>query len=182
MVPESPGPHRLQPRPERPQDVTYQQQQLDQAQAEQQTSSQRNINSQDKMMNVFKSLTKVLSDNNKQLHSNDVSDPPKFNGRDSNWDDWYLQWRTFLEAKRWLSTFEHATGPGTIGFDNEINKKIYNKQLSFCQKGTASTYVTKAANFNGWEAAKYLLERYEGFSKQRQRSLRQLVENFSLCL
>jgi hypothetical protein len=37
--------------------------------------------------------------------------------------------------------------------------------------------VTKAANFNGWEAAKYLLERYEGFSKQRQRSLRQLVEN-----
>jgi len=129
------------------------------------------------MMNVFKSLTKVLSDNNKQLHSNDVSDPPKFNGQDSHWDDWYLQWRTYLEAKGWLSTFEHATGPGTIGFDNEINKKIYNKLLSLCQKGTASTYVTKAANFNGWEAAKYLLERYEGFSKQRQRSLRQLVEN-----
>jgi hypothetical protein len=135
------------------------------------------MTSQDEMVNVFKSLTKVLSDNNKQLHSNDVSDPSKFNGQDSHWDDWYLQWRTFLGAKGWLSTFEHATGPGTVGFDNEINKKIYNKLLSLCQKGTASTYVTKAANFNGWEAAKYLLERYEGFSKQRQRSLRQLVEN-----
>jgi hypothetical protein len=55
--------------------------------------------------------------------------------------------------------------------------KIYNKLLTLCQKGTAATYITKAANFNGWEAAKYLLERYEGFSKQRQRSLRQLVES-----
>jgi len=36
IVPESPGPHRLQPRPERPQDVAYRQQQIDQAQAEQQ--------------------------------------------------------------------------------------------------------------------------------------------------
>jgi hypothetical protein len=154
MVPESPGPHRLQPRPERPQDVAYRQQQLDQAQAEQQTSSTRDTNSRDEMMNVFKSLTKVLSDNNKQLHSNDVSDPLKLNGQDSHWDDWYLQWRTFLEAKGWLSTFEHTTGPDTIGFDNEIIKKIYNKLLSLCQKDTASTYVTKAANFNGWEAAK----------------------------
>ncbi len=64
-----------------------------------------------------------------------------------------------------------------MGFDIEINKKIYNKLLTLCQKGTAATYITKAANFNGWEAAKYLLERYEGFSKQRQRSLRQLVES-----
>ncbi len=76
-----------------------------------------------------------------------------------------------------LATFEHATGPGTIDFDNEINKKIYNKLLSLCQKGTAATYITKAANFNGWEAAKYLLERYEGFSKQRKHSLRKLIEN-----
>ncbi len=91
IVPESAGPHRLQPRPERPQDVAYRQQQLDQAQAEQQTSSTRDAYSQDEMMNVFKSLTKVLSDNNKQLYSNDVSDPPKFNGQDSHWDDWYLQ-------------------------------------------------------------------------------------------
>ena len=177
---ETPGPHRLQPRPERPEDVTYRQQQQQQQQAEQaqhtETTSQSSSSEAD-IVNVFKSLTKVLSDNNKQLHSNDVSDPPKFYGQDSHWDEWYLQWRTYLEAKGWLATVEHATGPGTIGFDNEINKKIYNKLLSLCQKGTAATYITKAANFNGWEAAKYLLERYEGFSKQRQQSLRKLIEN-----
>ena len=174
---ETPGPHRLQPRPERPADITYREQQKQQEEAEKDQANTTVSSSQDEIVNVFKSLTKVLSDNNKQLHSNDVSDPPKFHGQDSQWDDWYLQWRTYLEAKGWLTTFEHATGPGTIGFDNDINKKIYNKLLSLCQKGTASTYVTKAANFNGWEAAKYLLERYEGFSKQRQRSLRQLIEN-----
>ena len=83
-VPESPGPHRLQPRPERPQDVAYRQQQIDQAHAEQNTSSQDEMTPQDEMVNIFKSLTKVLSDNNKQLHSNDVTDPPKFNGQDSH--------------------------------------------------------------------------------------------------
>ncbi len=95
---------------------------------------------------------------------------------DSNWDDWYLQLRTYLEAKGWLITFEHPTGPGTAGFDLEINKKIYHKLLALCRKGTAATYVTKAANFNGWEAARFLLDCYEGFSKQCQRSLRQLIE------
>ena len=174
---ETPGPHRLQLRPERPADVAYRQQQEQQQAAENERTPQQASSTQDDILAVFKSLTKVLSDNNKQLHSNDVTDPLKFTGLDSHWDDWYLQWRTFLEAKGWLSTVEHASGPGTIGFDIEINKKIYNKLLSLCQKGTASTYVTKAANFNGWEAMKYLLERYEGFSKQRQRSLRQLIEN-----
>ncbi len=95
---------------------------------------------------------------------------------DSNWDDWYLQLRTYLEAKGWLTTFEHPTGPGTAGFDLDINKKIYHKLLALCRKGTAATYLTKAANFNSWEDARFLLDRYEGFSKQRQRSLRQLVE------
>ena len=177
---ETPGPHRLQPRPERPEDLAFKQKLRAQEQAEQATEATTPTTAdsqQDAIMNVFKSLTKVLSDNNKHLNSNDVSDPPKFLGSDSHWDDWYLQWRTYLEAKGWLATFEHPTGPGTIGFDNEINKKIYNKLLTLCQKGTAATYITKAANFNGWEAAKYLLGRYEGFSKQRQRSLRQLVES-----
>jgi hypothetical protein len=84
--------------------------------------------------------------------------------------------RTYLEAKGWLFTFEHATGPGIAGFDIESNTKIYHKLLALCRMGTAATYITKAANFNGWEAARFLLGRYEGFSKQRQRSLRQLIE------
>jgi hypothetical protein len=82
-----------------------------------------------------------------------------------------------MEAKDWLITLEHPTGPGTTGFDIEINKKIYHKILALCQKGTAATYIiTKATDFNGWEAARYLLDHYEGFSKQQQRSLRQLIE------
>ena len=136
---ETPGPHRLQPRPERPADVAYRQQQEQQQAAENARTTPQASSTQDDILTVFKSLTKVLSDNNKKLHSNDVTDPIKFTGLDSHWDDWYLQWRTFLEAKGWLSTVEHASGPGTIGFDNEINKKVYNKLLSLCQRGTTST-------------------------------------------
>jgi hypothetical protein len=112
---ETPGPHRLQPRPERPVDVAYRQQQEQQQAAENERTQTHASPTQDDIRTVFKSLTKVLSDNNKQLHSNDVSDPLKFTGLDSHWDDWYLQLRTFLETKGWLSTVEHATGPGTIG-------------------------------------------------------------------
>jgi hypothetical protein len=85
--------------------------------------------------------------------------------------------RTYLEAKGWLLTFEHPHGPGSPGFDNEINKKIYNKLLTLCRKGTTATYITKAALSDSWEAARYLLDRYEGFSKQREKSLRNLVDN-----
>ncbi len=42
---------------------------------------------------------------------------------------------------------------------------------------TAGTYVTKAAARNGWEAGRYLIERYEGFSKQRAHSLQTIIEN-----
>jgi hypothetical protein len=72
---------------------------------------------------------------------------------------------TYFEAKGWLSTFEHPTGPGTVGFDIKVNTKIYHKLLVLCHKGTAATY------------ARFLLDRYEGFSKLRQLSLRQLIEN-----
>ncbi len=88
-----------------------------------------------------------------------------------------MQLRTYLEAKGWLLTFEHPHGPGSPGFDNDINKKIYNKLLTLCRKGTAATYITKAALSNRWEAARYLLDRYECFSKQREKSLRNLVDN-----
>ena len=62
---ETPGPHRLQHRPERPEDMAYRQQQRDQQEAEQDTAMQQSTSSQDDIVNVFKSLTKVLSDNNK---------------------------------------------------------------------------------------------------------------------
>jgi hypothetical protein len=130
----------------------------------------------DALLSVFQSLTKVLKDNNQHLQSSDVTEPTKFNGLDTQWDDFYLQLRTYLEAKGWLTSFDHKDGPGTPGFNTEINKKIYNKLLALCRKGTAATYITKAAASNGWEAGRYLIDRYEGFSKQREKSLKTLIE------
>ena len=175
---ETPGPHRLHLKPERSEDVAYRAKMAEQKNAEAVMDQQGSPpdTPEKEMMNIFQALTKVLKDNNQHLQSSDVTDPTKFNGLDTQWDDFYLQFRTFLEAKGWLTTFDHATGPGTPGFDNEINKKIYNKLLSLCRKGTAATYVTKAAASNEWEAGKYLLDRYEGFSKQREKSLKSLIE------
>jgi hypothetical protein len=163
VLTKTPGPHRLQTKPERPEDIAYR------AKLEEQVNA-------DALLSVFQSLTKVLKDNNQHLQSSDVTEPTKLNGLDTQWDDFYLQLRTYLEAKGWLTTFDHKDGPGTPGFDTEINKKIYNKLLALCRKGTAATYITKAAASNGWEAGRYLLERYEGFSKQREKSLKTLVE------
>jgi len=147
----TPGPHRLQIKPDRPEDVAYR------AKIEEQMSAEKAMgndadqtnNPEKAMLTIFQSLTKVLKDNNQHLQSSDVTEPTKFNGLDTQWDDFYLQLRTYLEAKGWLDTFDHSTGPGTPGFSTEINKKIYNKLLALCRKGTAGTYVTKAAASNG---------------------------------
>jgi hypothetical protein len=169
-ITETPGPHRLQPKPERPEDIAYKAKLAEQKYAESEMGQHDSPASNEALLTVFQSLTKVLKDNNQHLQSSDVTEPTKFNGLDTQWDDFYLQLRTYLEAKGWLATFDHKTGPGTPRFDTEINKKIYNKLLALCPKGTADTYVTKAAASNGWEAARYLIERYEGFSKQRAHS------------
>jgi hypothetical protein len=100
---ETPGPHRLQQKADRPEDVAYKNLQEEQQQAEQQQAEAQQHTGPDSpekaLMSVFQSLTKVLSDNNKHLHSSDVTEPGKFNGSDSQWEDWYLQLRTYFEAK-----------------------------------------------------------------------------------
>ncbi len=55
--------------------------------------------SEKEMVNIFQALTKVLNDNNQHLQSSDVTDPTKFNGLDTQWDDFYLQFRTFLDSR-----------------------------------------------------------------------------------
>ena len=147
---ETPGPHRLQLKPERPEDIAYKEKLEAQESAEKAMGTKESEagSKEDEMMTIFRSLTKVLKDNNQHLQSSDVTDPTKFNGLDTQWEDFYLQLRTFLEAKGWLTTFDHPTGPGTPGFDNDVNKKIYNKLLALCRKGTAATYITKAAASN----------------------------------
>jgi hypothetical protein len=140
---ETPGPHRL------PEDIACSAKLVEQRHAEEAIGNTDPPASNEALLSVFQSLTKVLKDNNQHLHSNDVTEPTKFNGLDTQWNDFYLQLRTYLEAKGWLDTFDHKTGPGTPGFNTEINKKIYKKLLTLCRKGTAGTYVTKAASSNG---------------------------------
>jgi len=130
---ETPGPHRLQMKPERPEDVAYRAKVAEQTSAEKAMGeNEDNVANPDNMLTIFQALTKVLKDNSQHLQSSDVTDPTKFNGLDTQWEDFYLQFRTFLEAKGWLTTFDHPTGPDTPGFDNEVNKKIYNKLLALC--------------------------------------------------
>ncbi len=125
------------------------------------------------MLDLVKQLAKAMKDTN---HS-DITEPSKFSGADHHWDEWNYQLRSYLEAKGWLQTYDHPTGPGTAGFDTDINKKLYNKLTMLCTKGTAITYLRKAAEFDGWGAGKELRLRYHGFSKQRGKTLRNTVEN-----
>jgi hypothetical protein len=77
---ETPCPHRHIPKAERPADIAYyRQQQAEQQQAEQQQAeaqqNQAPATPEQQLMHVFQSLTKVISDNNKHLHSSDVTEP-----------------------------------------------------------------------------------------------------------
>ncbi len=100
MLTETPGPHRLHTKPERPEDIAYRAKQEEQLNAEKAMGQQQHpIDSPDALLSVFQSLTKVLKDNNQHLQSSDVTEPTKFNGLDTQWDDFYLQLRTYLEAK-----------------------------------------------------------------------------------
>ena len=84
---ETPGPHRLLQKSERPVDLAYKQQQAEQQQAEKQQAEAQQTKTpatpEQQLLSVFQSLTKVISDNNKHLHSSDVTEPAKFDGHDS---------------------------------------------------------------------------------------------------
>ena len=164
------GPHRLQERAQRPEDIEYQERLRQQTAQE---TPQHAASPDPNMLEFMKHLAKAMKDTN----TSDLTEPSKFSGADHQWDEWHYQLRSYLEAKGWLQTYDHPTGPGTLGFDTEINKKLYNKLTMLCAKGTAITYLRKAAEFDGWGAGKQLKLRYHGFSKQRGKTLRNTVEN-----
>ncbi len=94
--PETPGPHRLLPKPERPEDIAYRAKLEEQESAEKAVGQkEKSPDSQEALLSVFQSLTKVLKDNNQHLQSSDVTEPTKFNGLDTQWDDFYLH-NTYL--------------------------------------------------------------------------------------
>jgi hypothetical protein len=140
-APETPGPHRLQERAQRPEDIAYQdrlQQQSERKQAQQEHAQQDNATNQPQLMlDLVRQLAKAMKDTN---HS-DITEPSKFSGADHHWDEWNYQLRSYLETKGWLQTYDHPTGPGTASFDTDINKKLYNKLTMLCTKGTAITYL-----------------------------------------
>ena len=116
---ETPGPHRLQPRAPRPEDLEY----LEKIQLQQEHEHTNPAPLQPNPTNVLdivKQLAKAMRDTDKS----DTTEPTKFSGEDHHWDEWNFQLRSYLEAKGWLSTYDHPTGPGTPGFDHEINKKL----------------------------------------------------------
>jgi hypothetical protein len=176
---ETPGPHRLQPRAPRPKDIEYleklqQQREVEQHQQAQQNPAHTNAsNNNNNVLDIVQQLAKAMRETN----TTDTTEPTKFSGEDHHWDEWNFQLRSYLAAKGWLATYDHPTGPGTPGFDNAINQKLYNKLTMLCTKGTAITYLRKAAEFDGWGAGQQLRLRYHGFSKQRGKTLKATIEN-----
>ena len=82
---ETPGPHRLQTKPERLEDIAFRAKLEEQESAEKAMGQhEHTIATQDEaLLSVFQSLTKVLKDNNQHLQSSDVTEPTKFNGLDT---------------------------------------------------------------------------------------------------
>ncbi len=70
-------------KPERPEDIAYRAKLVEQQHAEEAMGQIDTTASQDALLSVFQSLTKVLKDNNQHLQSNDVTEPTKFNGLDT---------------------------------------------------------------------------------------------------
>ena len=67
---ETPGPHRLQMKPERPEDAAYRAKLEEQESAEKAMGEQEeNVDPEKDMLTIFRSLTKVLKDNNQHLQS-----------------------------------------------------------------------------------------------------------------
>jgi hypothetical protein len=160
----------LTPRVPRPQDVAYQEALKDQ-QDNKALETAEELKTEDGIMRLFSKLAQALTDNNNA----DVSTPPHFSSKDEEWETWYSQFRTYLKGKGWLEKFE-STGPGSPDFNAGINSKIYNKLIILYGKGYALTYIQNAAEFDGLGAGRQLLARYDGFSKQRNRSLRKTIE------
>ncbi len=89
----------------------------------------------------------------REANTTDTTERTKFSGEDHHWDEWNFQLRSYLATKGWLATYDHPTGPATPGFDQAINQKLYNKLTMLCTKGTAITYLRKAAEFDDWGSA-----------------------------
>ncbi len=124
---ETPGPHRLQPKGQRQEDLEHQEKIRQQ---EDGNVASTNTSNPDQVAGL--EFIKLLASTITQHQQSDTNEPAKCNGQDQHWDEFYNQLRSYLAAKNWLTTFDHPTGPGTQNFDNGINTKIYTKLTMLC--------------------------------------------------
>jgi hypothetical protein len=131
---ETPGPHRLQMKPERPEDIAYKAKLVEQQHAEEAMGQHDSPPSNEALLSVFQSFTKVLKDNNQHLQSSDVTEPTKFNGLDTQWDDFYLQLRTYLEAKGWLDTSTIKLDRAHLDLTQKLTKRFTTSYWHFAAR------------------------------------------------
>ncbi len=167
----------LTPRVPRPQDIVHVETMRRQTAQEEamQTMQNPQANEETASKDLLKVLSHLVTIVTENRTASDVSEAPKFSGGTEDWDTWYQQFRTYLKAEGRLDTFLPPTGPGTPGFNQGINEKIYNKLTILCGMGNSLTYVQSAAEFDGHGTGQKLLARYDGFSKQRNTALRKLI-------
>jgi hypothetical protein len=73
-VQETPGPHRLQPKAERPEDIAFKQKQAEQQDEEARKTLPQDLASPEQtIFNIFTSLQQVIANNNKHLHASEIS-------------------------------------------------------------------------------------------------------------
>ena len=106
-----------------------------------------------------------------------ISEPAKWNGKDAGYGKWWKSFRAYAKDKKWLPTLEDPLGPGTPSnpnpnFDHDINTAIYNKLQHLTGDGKASTWISRAPEFNGWAAAQELVTRYGGHTRQQVSTLK----------
>ena len=126
------------PRAERPQDLAYKQILTSSKKKDKVKSTPEVHGRQASQDQTITELVKLMNTTLKNTNSKETTtDLPKFTGKDAHWERWYELLRSYFQAKGWLETFDHATGPGTPDnptpdFDNSINEKIYQKIQSKC--------------------------------------------------
>jgi hypothetical protein len=69
-----------------------------------------------RMTNLMTSMGTILKHSKKE----DTTELPKFQGGDSQWPKWYQLLRAYLQARGWLSTFDHPIGPAPMDAQPQI--------------------------------------------------------------
>jgi hypothetical protein len=85
----TPGPHRLQPRAPRPEDIKFRDKLQQQREVESNQQAQQNP-ANNNALDIVQQLTKAVRETN----TTDTDEVTKFSGEDHHWDEWNFQLRS----------------------------------------------------------------------------------------